>query len=159
MTDLRNYPEGKGSQVSRYIKDILVDFGVAKTLRQRVTAAQLNAVGGLALTACPALPGVRWRHLYSAFIAIGGNAGGATSVNLSGTVAAATVELVVNAIAGLTRSTVLLCGTANSVVLADGASFTQMDANTALIAKALAAASLTTATAVDFIVDYVADPA
>lgn len=152
--DLRNYPEGRGATQVRYIKDVEVAFGVTKTIRARVTVAQLTAVFAI----LPALAGVRWRHVYSMFIAIGGNATSSTSVNLSGTVAAATVELVVNAVAGLTRSTALLCGTANSVILADGASFTQMDANSAMVVKSVGGA-LTVATAIDVILDYVADPA
>lgn len=158
MTDIRLQPEGRGAQVAKYIKDVLVEFGVAKTIRTCVTLTQLNA--GLALL--PALPGVRWRMIAASFIAIGGNAGGGTSANLQGTVAALTVQLWVVTIAALTRSTQVFTGVTPAAgaqtILADGASFTQQDANTALNVITVGSA-MTTLTSLDVFLDYVADPA
>jgi hypothetical protein len=105
------------------------------SVRQRVTLAQLNA--GFTLLA--AVPGFKYRPIDCKLIAIGGNATTGTSVNVIGTRAAAPVQLFVAAIAGLTQSTVLragspfaTAGTASIVCLADGASFTPLDVNTAI---------------------------
>jgi hypothetical protein len=164
MSDLRNYPEGRGANVVRYIRDVEVAFGVIKTFRQRFTVAQLTTAG-LAFTSCPALPGVRWRMCDLIMIAIGGNVTTSTSINVAGTVAGSAVELAVVAAARLTRSLINRMGTpfatagAESITsLADGASFTQMDANTALVAHSVGGTP-TVATAVDMLIDYVADPA
>jgi hypothetical protein len=156
-SDLRNYPQGRGAVQARYIRDILVEFGVIKTFRQRVAAASLTTAG-LAFTPCPALPGVRWRLVDAILIAIGGNATTSTSINIAGTVSGAAAELLVVAVAALTRSAVVRAGAANAVVLADGASFTQMDANTGLTLHSVGG-TLTVSTFVDFFLDYVADPA
>lgn len=163
-SDSRMYPQGKGMEIERYISGVLVQFGVIRTFRQRFTVAQLTTAG-LAFTCCPALPGVRWRMCDLLAVAIGGNVTTSTSVNVAGTVAAAAVELAVIAAARLARSVINRMGTpfatagAESITaLADGASFTQMDANTALIAHSVGGTP-TVATAVDFIIDYVADPA
>lgn len=153
MPSTKLYPEGAGAPKSRYILNTLVDFGIAKDQRTRVTLAQINA----GFTLLPALPGVRWRLLDVTLIAIGGAAAGATSVNVIGTRAAAAVQLVAAAVAGLTQSTVARAGAANIAVLADGASFTQLDANTA-ITVAKVGGNLTTSTAIDVILNYVADP-
>lgn len=150
----RLYPTGSGAVKELYINNTHVAYGVAKTLRTRFTTAQLNATAVF----LAALPGVRWRVLDIAMIAIGGNAAVCTSVNLAGVVSGSAVELTVVAIAALTRSAVVRAGATNAVVLADGASFTQMDVNTALTAKTVGSA-MTTATHVDYIVTYVADPA
>lgn len=157
MSDLRSYPEGRGAVQTRYIKDVEVAFGVIKSFRQRVAAASLTTAG-VALSCCPALPGVRWRLFDAALIAIGGNATTSTSINIAGTVSAAASELLVVAVAALTRSALVRAGAANAVILADGASFTQMDANTGLTLHSVGG-TLTVSTFVDFFVDYVADPA
>jgi hypothetical protein len=108
---------------------------VALTQRTRVTLAQLNA--GFTLLA--AIAGFKYRLIDCALIAIGGNATTGTSVNVIGTRAAAPVQLIVAAVARLTQSTRLRTGTpfatagAESLTtLADGASFTQLDVNTAI---------------------------
>ena len=74
-----------------------------------------------------------------AMIAVGGAATSGTSVNVIGTRAAAPVQLFVAAIARLTQSVRLRTGTpfatagAESITtLADGASFTPLDVNTAI---------------------------
>lgn len=156
--DLRNYPEGRGATQVKYIKDTEVAFGVAKTTRTRVTLAQLNA--GFALL--PALPGVRWRLFAAQFIAIGGAAAAGTSANLQGSVAAATTQLWVVTIAALTRSTPIFTGVTPAAgaqtLLADGASFTQQDANAAVNVITVGPA-MTTLTNLDVVLDFVADPA
>lgn len=158
MSDVRNYPEGRGAVAVRYIKDVEVAYGVTKTLRAHVSLAQLNA--GFALV--PALPGVRWRILYAMMIAVGGAAAGGTSANIQGLVAASTVQLWVVTVAALTRSTVISMGVTPaagaSTILADGASFTQQDANAALTVITVGSA-MTTLTFLDVQLDYVADPA
>jgi len=148
------YPQGRGMEIERYVLGTLVQFGIARTLRTRVTTAQVNA--GLVLL--PALPGVRWRLIDAWLIAIGGAASGATTVDLIGTASAATVKLLAAAVAGLTQSTILRAGAANATVLADGASFVQMDANTAVSASKTGG-SLATSTNIDYFIEYTADAA
>jgi hypothetical protein len=157
MSDLRNFPEGRGAVQVRYIRDIEVAFGVTKFFRQRFLVAQLTTAG-LAFTSCPALPGVRWRLVDAWMISIGGAVTTSTSINIAGTRAAAAVEALVVAAAALTQSALVRAGAANAVILADGASFTQMDANAALIAHSVGGTP-TVATAVDMQIRYVADPA
>lgn len=150
--DIRNYPEGRGAAQSRYIKDVLVEFGARKGLRLRTTTAQINA----GVTLLPALPGVKWRLIDWTMIALGGAASAATSVNIVGTAAGSAVQLAVVAIAVLTRSAIVRAGASNAVVLADGASFAQMDVNTAITAIAVGTA-LATSTGVDIFLEYAAD--
>lgn len=154
MGDLRNYPEGRGALQSRYINNVLVEFGVTKQLRTRVSPTQLAA--GLALL--PALPGVRWRLVDAKQIAVGGAATTSTSCNLQGAVAGVATQLLATAVAALTQSAVVRAGATNAVVLADGASFVQQDANTAMTAKTVGG-TLTVATFIDYFIEYVADPA
>jgi len=99
---------------------------VALTQRTRVTLAQLNA--GYTLLA--AIPGFKYRLIDCKLIAVGGAATTGTSVNIIGTRAAAAVQLLVAAVAALTQSALVRIGAANAVILADGASFTQLDVNT-----------------------------
>lgn len=159
-SDTRQYPGASGMPHSRPILGFPVEFGVAKFQRTRVTAAQVNA----GFTLLPALPTVRWRLVDLILIAIGGAATTATDVRLLGTRAAASVALGIAAIAGLTQSTVLrlgspfaTAGTASIVVLADGASFTQLDANTT-VTVGKTGGSLAGATNIDVLLGYVADP-
>lgn len=154
MGDIRSYPEGRGAAVSRYINDVLVDFGQAKEIRTRVTTAQVNA--GFVLL--PALPGVRWRLIDARLIAIGGAATTNTSVNITGTSGGSAVQLLAVAIAALTQSAVVRAGAANAAVLANGASFVQMDANTSIRLTNVGSA-MTVATHIDAFITYVADPA
>lgn len=150
--DSRLYPTGRGGDKSRPISGTQVDFGVTKTQRTRVTVNQLNA----GFTLLPALPGVKWRLVDASFIAVGGAAAAATSIDLVGTRAAATVRPLVAAIAALTRSALARIGATNMVILADGASFTALDANTALTI-AVVGSTLTTLTNLDVSLTYVAD--
>jgi hypothetical protein len=117
---------------------------VALSLRTRVTLAQLNA----GLTLLPALVGLKYRIIDMKLIAVGGAATTGTSVNVIGTRAAAAVQLLVAAVAALTQSALLRAGAANAVILADGASFTQLDANTAITVITVGTA-MTVMTAID----------
>jgi hypothetical protein len=101
---------------------------VALTQRTRVTLAQLNA--GYTLLA--AIAGWKYRLIDAKLIAVGGAATTGTSVNIIGTRAAGAVNLLVAAVAALTQSAVARIGATNMVVLADGASFTPLDAGTAI---------------------------
>lgn len=132
---------------------ILAQNGVARTLRTRVTTAQVNA--GLTLLA--ALAGYKYRFVDCTLIAIGGAAATATAVIISGTQSGAAV-LISAAVAALTQSTVVKPNTANVTVLADGASFIANDANTAItIAKT--GSDLATATHIDVILTYAIEAA
>lgn len=122
---------------------------VAQTVRTRFTAAQINA--GATLLA--AVPGLKYRLVDAAFIAIGGNASGATTVDLLATQSTLSAKLVANAVAGLTQNTLLRAGATNSTILAAGASFVQNDANTALTVGKTGS-DLATATHVDVLVTF-----
>lgn len=159
MSQTRMYPVGAGEIDAQWMSGFFVEFSVEKCLRTRVTTAQINA----GFTLLPALLGVLWRVTDLIMIAIGGNAATSTDVRLLGTQAAASAALGVAAVAGLTRSTILrlgspfaTAGTASIIALADGASHTQCDANTA-ITVGKTGGTLATCTAVDFILHYVAD--
>lgn len=167
-TDSKMYPVGKAQAASpnRWITDKsaaggsrFVEFGVAKNQRTRVTVAQINA----GFTLLPALPGVKWRIIDLKMIAVGGAVTGATDVRLLSTQSGAGAALGIAAVAGLTQSTVLrlgspfaTAGTASIVALADGKSHIANDVNKAVTAGKTGG-SAATATAVDFILDYVAE--
>lgn len=126
--------------------------GITRNKRIRVTLAQLNA--GYELL--PAVPGFKYRLIDATIIAIGGAATAATAVIVTATQAASVVSLLSAAVAALTRSAVVKPDTANVTVLADGASFVQNDANTAVnIAKT--GSAMTTATHFDVILTYELD--
>jgi len=102
--------------------------GSAHTIRKRVTIAEVNA----GVTILPAIAGFGYRMVDAAIIAIGGNVGAATGIDLTATLSTAR-KLVAFKTAGMTQSTMLRAGTAtNGVLLADGASFTKNDNNTAV---------------------------
>lgn len=122
---------------------------IVHNLRVRATTAQINA--GLTLLA--AIAGLKYRLVDATLIAIGGAAATATSVDILGTQATVSVKLVSAAVAALTRSTVVKPNTASVTVLADGASFVQNDANTA-ITVAVTGSNLATATNVDVLLSY-----
>lgn len=154
--DSRMYPLGTGSQKTRVINGTLVAFGEPRIQRTRVTLAQANA----GFTLLPALPGVKWRLLDAKMIAIGGAAAGGTSLDLLGTKAGSASRPLVVLVAALTQSAVVRAGASNASVLADGASFTAHDANTAIsVTKQSGGSALTTSTHFDIFLEYVADPA
>lgn len=130
------------------------DQADVQQIRTRFTAAQINA--GASLLA--AVPGYTYRLVDVTLIAIGGAASGATDVRILGTRAAGSVALIIAAVAALTQSAVNKPNTANVTVLADGASYTALDANTA-VTVGKTGGSLATATHVDVIADYVLEAA
>ena len=122
-------------------------------LRTRVTLAQANA--GITLLA--AVAGLKYRIASWKIIAIGANAAAtanATGVKITGVQAAGTVNLGITLLAALTRSAVNTPATANTTLLADGASFVANDANSIVAFSANGGSDLITATAFDVILDY-----
>lgn len=119
-----------------------------RNVRVRATAAQVNATGGLAVVA--GITGKKIRMVDCKIIAIGGNASGATGVQLK----SGTVVLIDAKVAGLTQSTVARAGATNINVLADGASFVAQ-AEGAGVVVIKDGSDLATATHVDVIFDYV----
>lgn len=131
-----------------------VEIGAELCIRHRFTIAQVNA-GAILL---PALPGFGYRLIDVSMIAVGGAAAGATTVDILATLAAASRKLLASAVAGLTQSTLLRAGAANAAILADGASFTRNDINTA-ITIGVTGSALTTATNIDVILCYAIEKA
>lgn len=134
--------------------EVLVDgnTGGVQNLRVRTTTANVNA----GATLLPAIPGRSYRLVDATMISIGGAASGATAVRITGTQSASSVQLVSNTVGALTQSTRVLAGvTANSSILADGASFLACDANTAITLTA--SGTLATSTNIDVILSYVVD--
>lgn len=126
--------------------------GSTFNIRKRFTIAEVNA----GATILPAIAGLRYRMVDAAIIAVGGNAAAHTSIDILGTVSTAR-KLVAFLVAGTTQSTMLRAGAAtNGVLLADGASFTQNDANTA-ITVGKTGSDVTTATHVDISFTYVVE--
>jgi hypothetical protein len=132
----------------------------AQTKRIRCTTAQINATTGAELL--PALNGYAYRLIDAVLIAYGGAAATATSVDIIGTRSAATVRPLVAAVAAIAQSVVAHMGVSNLVVLADGASFSPLDAGTAVVLGTQAfpsAGNLATATGIDVILTYAVEPA
>jgi hypothetical protein len=134
--------------------------GVATTgsphmqLRARKTIAEINA----GITLLPAVVGYRYRVTDAKAIAVGGAVTAVTTVDVKGTVAAGAVILVSFAQANLTQSTVVRAGATGGTVLANGASFVTLDANTA-VTVIKAGSDITVATHVDIFLDYVIEAA
>lgn len=127
---------------------------IVECIRTRFTIAQINA--GATLLA--AISGYKYRMVSCKAIAVGGAAGAVTTVDVLGTQSASGVKLVAFAQASLTQSAVLTAGDSGAAVLADGASFVACDANTA-ITVGKTGGSVTTATHIDVIFEYVLDAA
>jgi len=124
--------------------------------RRRCTQAEI--IAGVTLLA--AVPGIAYRLVDMTMIAVGGAAQTATSVDIIGTRAAAAVRPFVVAVAALSQSAVVKPNSANVTVLADGASFTALDANTAVTAGQQSGGSnLATATHIDIVLHYTAEKA
>lgn len=135
---------------------LLSQAASVQTVRTRFTTAEVNA--GATLLA--AVPGFKYRVIDWTMIAIGGSAATATSVDIAGTRSASGVLLAVVAVAALTRSTAVKPNSGNVTLLADGASHTALDVNTAItVAKQSGGSNLATTTHVDVILDYVLEPA
>jgi len=122
---------------------------VVLSYRDRVTAAEINA--GHEILA--AITGKSYRIVSVKAIAYGGAVGATTTVDVLGTQSAGSVKLVTFAQADLTQSSVLT-DSADGTVQADGASYTACDATTA-ITVGKTGSDVTTATGVDFIIQYV----
>lgn len=128
----------------------LGEFGGVKQVFREFTTAEVNAGADV----LPAKTGIAYRLVDAAMIAVGGAASGATAVRLNGTQATSVVQLVSNAVAGLTQNTLLRAGAANSTILAAGASFATCDAGAAITIDK-SGSSLATATAIDVLLTYV----
>ena len=144
--DPRMNPQGTGQMA-----DPIAGSGL-KQLRFRATIAQVNA--GVTLLA--AKKGFKYRVVDAALIAVGGAVTAATDVRVLGTRAGSSVALLVAAVAALTQSALLRAGAANAVILADGASFTALDDNTA-VTLGKTGGTAATATHVDVILTYAVD--
>ncbi|MEZ5290161.1 MAG: hypothetical protein R2745_03685 [Vicinamibacterales bacterium] len=119
------------------------------TLRRRLTIAEINA--GATLQA--ARIGYGFRLVEVEAVAVGGDVGDATSIDVGATQGGAPVTLVAFAQASLTRSAVLKDGATGAAVLADGASYVANDANTPLTIG-VTGLDATGATHVDVTVTY-----
>ena len=168
--DDRLYPQGKGGIKSRYVGSSLVFYaagvelfrinptisggyvmpGMVKQIRTRFTIAQVNA----GATILAAVAGFGYRMVAASIIAVGGAAAAHTSIDIGGTLSSGR-KLVAFLVAGTTQSTLLRDGAAtNGVILADGASYTRNDVNTAItIGKT--GSDVTTASHVDISFSYV----
>lgn len=130
-----------------------IPVGVLLNIRTRPTVAQVNA--GLELL--PAISGYKYRMVACKAVAVGGAAGAVTTVDILATLSSSR-KLVAFAQANLTQSTVLVDGGTGAAVLADGASYTANDANTAItIGKT--GLDVTTATHIDVNLSYVIEAA
>jgi hypothetical protein len=169
--DDRLYPQGKGGIKSRYLSNGQLVFysatgtelfrinpsisggyvmpGMVKHIRRRFTVSEVNA--GASLLA--AVTGFKYRMISARAISVGGAAGAVTTVDIIATLSASTRKLVAFAQASLTQSAVLKDGDAASAVLADGASYTQNDAATA-VTVGKTGASVTVATHIDISFTY-----
>jgi len=128
-----------------------ISGGAILNKRQRFTVAEINA----GATLLPAIPGKSYRMIGCKAISVGGAAGAVTTVDINGTLSTSR-KLVAFAQANLTQSTVLADGGTGGTVLADGASYTANDAGTAILVGKTGS-SVTTATHIDVIFDYVVE--
>lgn len=126
--------------------------GVVLQTRQRFTAAQINAGADVV----PAVPGRTPRLVSARMIAVGSAVTGATAIVLQGTRAAGAVALMSVPIAGLLQSALVEDGDAGATLLADGASYTALDAGTAITITKTGGAAVVT-TGVDVVVEYAYD--
>jgi hypothetical protein len=124
------------------------------TIRKRCTLAEVNA----GVTVLPAIAGFKYRMIDVIGISIGGAMATLTTVDVLGTQATTGVKLAAFAQASLTQSTVLRPGVAGTAVIADGASFTACDANTAITVGKTGGTGAT-ATHVDIILTYAIEAA
>ena len=135
----------------RIVSGGYVSGGAILNKRQRFTIAEINA----GATLLPAISGKSYRMIGCKAISVGGAAGAVTTVDVLGTVSTSR-KLVAYAQANLTQSTVLVDGGTGGAVLADGASYTANDAGTAILVGKTGS-SVTTATHIDVIFDYVVE--
>jgi len=124
-------------------------LGMVMSVRKRFTVAEVNA--GAVLVA--AVVGMAHRLVDFTMIAIGGAAGTTTSVDLLGTRSAASVALATVAIAALSENAIVKPNSGNVTMLAAGASYTALDAHTAITINKTGGA-LDTASHVDVVCSY-----
>lgn len=139
-------------QVGTKASPIWINFGAisrVRALRTRNTIAEVNA--GATLLAV--LTGWRYRLVDAYAIAIGGAVGTVTTIDIIGTITTAR-KLVAFGQAALTRSALVRAGSSGGVILADGASFTQNDAATAITIGVTGSAA-DTATHIDTVLQYI----
>ena len=148
------HSEGLGHKADRFVNDQLIRIGALVQTRVRLTIAQINAGADL----IAAIPGHKLRLCDAAAIAVGGAVAAVTTVDISATLAGSARKLVAFAQASLTQSALLRAGASGAAILADGASFTANDANTAIRAT-ITGSSITTATHVDFLLVYTIEEA
>jgi predicted RecA/RadA family phage recombinase len=120
-------------------------------LRKRVAVADVNA----GATLVPAVPGRKPRLIDVATIAVGGAASAAFNILATLT---AERKLVSQAAVQSAQSALLRAGATGSTLLADGASFTANDANTAITIKK-DAGDVGTATSIDVLLTFALDAA
>lgn len=131
----------------------ILDRGrTVQTFRKRFLTSEVNAGAEL----LPAVAGYKYQMTDCLCIAIGGAAATGDTVDVIGTVSTPR-KLVAYAQASLTQSTVLRAGGTGAAVLADGASFTPNDADTA-ITVGKTGSNFGTATHFDVIFSYVLVP-
>lgn len=129
-----------------------VRTGMVLSVRRRFTIAQVNA----GATIVADVPGMKHRLVGATMIAVGGAVGAVTTVDINGILSGSSRKLATFAQAQLTQSTPLRLGDTGVTLLADGASFTQNDADTALsIGKT--GDDITTATHIDVLLQYAAE--
>lgn len=126
---------------------------IVRTIRKRFTVAEVNS----GATILPAAEGIKYRMVDASAIAVGGAVGEVTTVDILGT-ATTGRKLVAFAQASMTQSTQLRSGGTGATILADGASYTANDANTAITIGKTGDA-ITTATHIDVLFSYVAEEA
>lgn len=127
----------------------------AQSKRIRCTTVSINSAAGAELL--PAVAGYAYRIIDAVLISYGGAAATATSVDIIGTRSGSEVRPLVAAVAAIAQSVVAHMGISNMVVLADGASFSLLDANTAVVLGTQSfpsAGNLATCTGVDVILTY-----
>ena len=122
---------------------------VVRSIRHDLTIAEVNTG---AHTILPAVAGLKYRIIDASAVAYGGNINTVTTVDIVGTQTTA-VKLVAFAQASLTRSSVLKMGGTGAAVLADGASYTPCDADTAITIENTGG-DITTGTGIIFTVTY-----
>ena len=128
-------------------------------LNIRTSTAAAAVIHTASTTLLPAIAGYKYRIIDIAMISTVANAATATAVTISGTQGASVVALVSNTVGALTDSTKVLMGTtANSSILADGASYTACDVNTAITIESTGA-GLGGSTAIISIITYAIEAA
>lgn len=149
------YHPTTGAELFRIDKTVTGGYimpGMVKNVRARLTIAQVNA-GATLLTA---LVGFKYRMVRASALAIGGAVAAVTTVDLIGTQTTA-AKLVAFTQASLVQSARVVDGGTGGTILADGASYTACDVNTA-VTVGVTGSPITTATHVLFNLDYIIEP-